>query len=122
MGKLGLFHPYKWSYGPLLKTSRGPPCMYKKNITLFKGKFQPASLLVYQKLKIKDASCWERSERSHNAPQGVGKNTWANFVLLFVMALLTTLIKNTPTRNNGLIRLYQGTMVANNPLINPYFW
>ena len=25
--QLGLFHPYKWSYGPLLITGRGPPCM-----------------------------------------------------------------------------------------------
>ncbi len=31
--------------------------------------------------------------------------------------------KTTPTRNQGLIRPYWGTMVAiNNPLISPYFW
>ncbi len=60
--------------------------MYKKNITLFKGKIQPASLLVYQKLKIEDACCWERSDRSHKAPQGVGKNTWANFVLFVLFS------------------------------------
>ena len=26
MGSWGSFHPYKWSYGPLLITCRGPSC------------------------------------------------------------------------------------------------